>query len=45
MRGFLYVPLDVEQRMQSPAPCETVGISDHIESVLMCLTHPMTLAP
>ena len=45
MRGFLQVPLDVEQRMQSRAPCETVGISDHIESVLMGLTHPMTLAP
>ena len=27
------------------ATCETVGISDHSQSVLMGLTHPMTLAP
>lgn len=44
-RGFLCVPLDVEQRLRPSATCETVGISDHSESVLIRLTHPMTLAP
>lgn len=45
MSGFFYVYRDVGHRMLSLAAYETVGISDHSESVLMGLTHPMTLAP